>query len=105
MMWDWSLIDSALWTSANRVACRVADSGLGPARWMSRTSSSATHRPISTLKGMGALAEDPNVDEARTAHYRKYRILRRTRLHWLWTGLHLAVAGYGIAICTVVLTR
>jgi hypothetical protein len=58
-----------------------------------------------TLQGMGALAEDTNVDEARTAHYRKYRILHRIRLHWLWTGLHLAVAGYGIAICVAILAR
>jgi len=56
-----------------------------------------------TLKEMGALAEDPRLDESRAAHANAFPRLNRVRLHWLWTGLHLALAAYGIAICVVIL--
>lgn len=58
-----------------------------------------------TLKSLGVLTDDPNLDPARDRHYRKYPVLHRVRLHWLWTGLHLAVAAYGIALTTLVLVK
>lgn len=58
-----------------------------------------------TLEEAGALPSDERLREYRTKHYRKYPRLHRLRLHWLWTGLHLAIAGYGIALTITALTR
>jgi hypothetical protein len=58
-----------------------------------------------TLKEMGALADDPRLAESRESHYRAYPRLHRVRLHWLWTGLHLAVAAYGLVLTAVILFR
>jgi hypothetical protein len=58
-----------------------------------------------TLKELGALADDGNLEGAREAHYRAYPRLHRLRLHWLWTGLHLAVAAYGLVLAVVILAR
>ena len=58
------------------------------------------------LKDMGALAdEDATLDEFRQQHYRRYRRLSKIRLHRLWTGLHLGIAGYGLALLIVTLAR
>jgi hypothetical protein len=54
----------------------------------------------------GALGDnDTALDPARQAHYAKYPRLHRIRLNRLWTGLHLAVAGYGAALVIVSLVR
>jgi hypothetical protein len=54
------------------------------------------------LVDAGALANhDAVLDEFRQAHYRKYPLLHRLRLHWLWTGLHLGVAAYGTVLVIV----
>ena len=45
------------------------------------------------------------LNEFRDAHYRKYPWLHRIRLHWLWTGLHLAIAVYGIVLTILVLVH
>jgi len=58
-----------------------------------------------TLKDLGALADDPHLAAARDAHYKAYPWLHRLRLHWLWTGLHLAVAAYGLVLTVVILAR
>jgi hypothetical protein len=41
------------------------------------------------------------LDGFRQTHYDKYPRLHRIRLHWLWTGLHLGVAAYGVALVAV----
>ena len=37
----------------------------------------------------------------RDKHYREYPRLSRIRLHWLWTGFHLAVAVYGLVLVLI----
>jgi hypothetical protein len=51
-----------------------------------------------TLRDVGRLADDRHVDEYRAQHYRAFPRLHRVRLHWLWTGLHLGVAAYGVGL-------
>jgi len=58
-----------------------------------------------TLTDLGVLAPDPRLAQFRDAHYRAYPGLSRIRLHWLWTGLHLVVAGYGVALAIIILSR
>jgi hypothetical protein len=41
------------------------------------------------------------LEEARMAHYRRYPQLHRLRLNWLWTGLHLGIALYGVILIVV----
>jgi hypothetical protein len=41
------------------------------------------------------------LDRRRQDHYREYPTLSRIRLHWLWTGFHLAVAAYGLALILI----
>lgn len=48
---------------------------------------------------------DARLLERREAHYRKYPLLQRIRVHWLWTGLRLAIAGYGIILAIVILSQ
>jgi hypothetical protein len=45
---------------------------------------------------------DVILDTFRSDHYQEYPRLSRIRLHWLWTGLHLGVAAYGLVL--IVLT-
>ena len=45
---------------------------------------------------------DALLDQFRRDHYHEYPRLHRIRLHWLWTGLHLGVAAYGLVL--VILT-
>ena len=40
---------------------------------------------------------DMLLDRFRSGHYQEYLRLSRIRLHWLWTGLHLGVAAYGLS--------
>jgi hypothetical protein len=42
------------------------------------------------------------LENARLDHYQRYPRLSRIRLHWLWTGLSLGVAAYGLVL--VILT-
>ncbi|WP_422770900.1 hypothetical protein ACN28C_30295 [Plantactinospora sp. WMMC1484] len=58
-----------------------------------------------TLKSTGALLDDANITERREAHYDTYPRLHRIRLHWLWTGLNLAIAAYGITLTTISIVR
>ena len=54
------------------------------------------------LLDAGALTESGAVlEEFRQDHYRKYPRLSRLRLNWLWTGLHLGVAAYGVVLVIV----
>jgi hypothetical protein len=58
------------------------------------------------LKDMGALADDDaTLERFRQDHYRRYPRLSRIRLHYLWTGLHLGIAGYGVALIVITLVR
>jgi len=57
------------------------------------------------LVGLGALPPDTELEERRRRHYGEYRRLSRIRLHWLWTGLHLAIVGYGLLLVAVVVVR
>jgi hypothetical protein len=55
------------------------------------------------LVDTGSLADHEAVlEEFRQQHYRKYPRLHRFRLNWLWTGLHLGIAMYGVVF--VILT-
>ena len=50
----------------------------------------------------GALADhDAVLEEFRQAHYRTYPRLHRLRLNWLWIGLHLGVAAYGVVLVVI----
>jgi hypothetical protein len=44
------------------------------------------------------------LDRSRDEHAGKYPRLYRVRLHWLWTGLHLGVAAYGLVLVALTLT-
>ena len=44
------------------------------------------------------------LDRFRDDHAREYPRLYRIRLHWLWTGLHLGVAVYGLVLVILTLT-
>lgn len=58
------------------------------------------------LKDLGALAnDDATLDQFRQDHYRRYPRLSKIRLHHLWTGLHLGIAGYGITLIIITLAR
>jgi hypothetical protein len=41
---------------------------------------------------------DAVLEQFRRDHYAKYPRLSRLRLHWLWTGLNLGVAVYGLVL-------
>jgi type IV secretory pathway TrbF-like protein len=57
------------------------------------------------MKELGALpADETLLEEYRQAHYSKYPRLRRIRLHTLWTGLHLAIAGIGLVLSVLIVT-
>jgi hypothetical protein len=58
-----------------------------------------------TLTDLGALPDDQHLVTARAAHYGAYPRLHKIRLHWLWTSLHLSVAGYGAVLAAVILIR
>lgn len=50
----------------------------------------------------GALPDSgPILSQYRAEHYQKYPWLYRVRLHWLWTGLHLGVAAYGVVLIII----
>jgi type IV secretory pathway TrbF-like protein len=50
----------------------------------------------------GGLADhDALLEEFRQAHYLRYPRLHRLRLSWLWTGLHLGVAAYGVVLVII----
>lgn len=57
------------------------------------------------MKDLGALPLDETLlDEYRQSHYSQYPRLRHIRLHALWTGLHLAIAGIGLALSILIVT-
>jgi hypothetical protein len=59
-----------------------------------------------TLADLGALPADTALlDEYRQRHYDKHPWLRRIRLHWLWTGLHTAIAIGGLVLTIVILAK
>ncbi len=58
------------------------------------------------LQAEGALADNRQLlAQARDEHYRKYPRLHRIRLHLLWTGLHVAIAVFGVALALITLLR
>jgi hypothetical protein len=57
------------------------------------------------LVDSGALTDDAPLDEARAKHYQRFPRLHQVRLHQLWTGLHLGIAAYGIALLVITLSR
>ena len=44
------------------------------------------------------------LDQFRDEHARAYPRLYRIRLHWLWTGLNLGVAAYGLVLIILTVT-
>jgi type IV secretory pathway TrbF-like protein len=54
------------------------------------------------LVGLQALPPDAELEEQRRRHYAEYGLLSRIRLHWLWTGLHLAIAAYGLLLSATI---
>jgi hypothetical protein len=58
------------------------------------------------LTDLGALPDNrTELDAARQAHYGRFRLLHRLRLHTLWTGLHIGIALYGVALLVVTVVR
>ena len=54
------------------------------------------------LVAAGALTDTAAVlEETRRAHYSRYLRLHRLRLYWLWTGLHLGIAVYGVVLLCI----
>jgi hypothetical protein len=54
------------------------------------------------LVDSGALADhDAVLETFRQRHYAQYPRLHLLRLHWLWTGLHLGVAAYGVILIVI----
>lgn len=50
----------------------------------------------------GGMSDSRDIlDEFRQTHYRKYPRLARIRLYWLWTGLNLGIALYGITLVAI----
>jgi hypothetical protein len=58
-----------------------------------------------TLRDIGVLADDKVLEKYRDTHYSAYPRLSKIRLHWLWTGLHLAIAVYGVILGIIILLR
>jgi hypothetical protein len=57
-----------------------------------------------TLIDLGVLpAAETSLDQHREEHYARYPRLHRIRLHGLWTGLHAAVAVFGLVLTVVIL--
>jgi hypothetical protein len=50
------------------------------------------------LQSGGLADNDAILETFRLEHYQQFPRLSRVRLHWLWTGLHLGVAAYGLAL-------
>jgi hypothetical protein len=50
------------------------------------------------LESAGHLPGSTTLAEYRQAHYDKYPLLHRIRLHYLWTGLHLAIAAVAVSL-------
>jgi hypothetical protein len=58
------------------------------------------------LQANGALGDNQDVlRQAREKHYRSFPRLSRLRLHQLWTGLHIAIAVYGLTLAFIMLLR
>jgi hypothetical protein len=54
------------------------------------------------LTESGALTDSTaQLEEFREAHYARYPRLSRLRLNWLWIGLHLGIAVYGLVLVCV----
>jgi ribosomal 50S subunit-associated protein YjgA (DUF615 family) len=56
------------------------------------------------LKAMGALPDEQLLDDSRQDHNRRYPRLHKLRLHRLWTGLHLGIAAFGLALIVITLS-
>jgi hypothetical protein len=53
----------------------------------------------------GGLTENRDIlEEYRQAHYEKYPRLAKIRLNWLWMGLNLGIAVYGVALLIISLS-
>jgi hypothetical protein len=46
-----------------------------------------------------------DLEELRSVHYGKYRLLHRVRLHHLWVGLHVMIAAYGVLLVALTLIQ
>jgi type IV secretory pathway TrbF-like protein len=55
------------------------------------------------LVRLGALPPDTELAQKRQEHYAAYGRLAPLRLHGLWTGLHLAIACYGLMLVAAML--
>lgn len=55
-----------------------------------------------SLKDAGALvSNDALVAQYRDQHYRAYPRLHKLRLHFLWTGLHIGIALFGLVLAAL----
>lgn len=58
------------------------------------------------LTDLGALPDNKAaLDDVRQTHYGRYRLMGRVRLHALWTGLHIGIALYGVALLGITVAR
>ncbi|MEU8080298.1 hypothetical protein AB0B31_33185 [Catellatospora citrea] len=60
---------------------------------------------MQALKDIGALADNPHLEEQRRQHYARHPRLHKVRLHWLWTSLHVGNAIFGLALAIVVVSK
>ncbi len=58
-----------------------------------------------TLKDLGALHDNPHLEAATARHHSLHRRLSHVRLHWFWTGLHIAVAIHGATLIIIAIIR
>ena len=58
-----------------------------------------------TLAGLNALGPEKPLDDARDQHKQRYGVLYNLRLHWLWTGLHAAIALYGLVLIVIIVVH
>ena len=56
-----------------------------------------------TLSSMGVLGSQSELDNARQLHRARFPRLYRIRLHMIWSGLHLGVAGFGVGLASLCL--
>lgn len=67
---------------------------------------SQSHALTQVLVNLGALPDNKTaIADARQVHAGQYPLLHRIRLHGLWTGLHVGVALYGVALLVITVVR
>jgi hypothetical protein len=96
-------------TATIAVACLMIGTGLYGALAVAKYHERARYHLMQaraltkTLEDSGVLPDDSRLQSFRDSHYADYPRLHKVRLHLLWTGLHLAIAVYGVVLAVVIL--